>query len=57
MATNSTVGRPIWPKFELVQEIMHFLVTCTYKFKHDRIDSNREKADIDVLDAQGRLTQ
>ena len=40
-ADNSVVGGPIWPKFELVQDNMHVLVT--YKFKMDRINSNREK--------------
>ena len=38
---NYVVGGPIWPKFELVQDNMHVLVT--YKFKMDRINSNREK--------------
>ena len=37
-ADNSVVGGPIWPKFELVQNNMHVLVT--YKFKMDRINSN-----------------
>ena len=27
-ATNSKVSCPIWPKFELVQNFMHVLVTC-----------------------------
>ena len=40
-ADNSVLGGPIWPKFELVQDNMHVLVT--YKFKMDRINSNREK--------------
>ena len=40
-ADNSVAGGPIWPKFELVQDNMHVLVT--YKFKMDRINSNREK--------------
>ena len=40
-ADNSVVGGPIWPKFELVQDNMHVLVT--FKFKMDRINSNREK--------------
>ena len=35
------VGGPIWPKFKLVQDNMHVLVT--YKFKMDQINSNREK--------------
>ena len=34
-ADNTVVGGPIWPKFELV--------LITYKFKMDRINSNREK--------------
>ena len=40
-ADNSVVGGPIWPKFELVQDNMHVLVT--YKFKMNQINSNREK--------------
>ena len=40
-ADNSVVGGPIWPKFELVRDIMHVLVT--YKFKMDLINSDREK--------------
>ena len=39
-ATNSVVSGPIWPKFELVRDFMHVLVTC--KYKKDRIKSNRE---------------
>ena len=41
MADNSAVGDPIWPKFELLLDIMHVL--DTYKFKMDWINSNREK--------------
>ena len=41
--TNSIVSGPIWPKFELVQDFMHDLVTC--KYKEDRIKSNREKVE------------
>ena len=40
-AANSVVGSLIWPKFELIQDIMHVLITC--KFEKDRIDSNGEK--------------
>ena len=40
-ADNSVVGGPIWPKFGLVQDNMHVLVT--YKFKMGQINSNREK--------------
>ena len=41
-AANSVVSSPIWPKFELVREFMHVLVTC--KYKKDRIKNNREKS-------------
>ena len=40
-ADNSVVGGPIWPKFELVRDIMHVLVT--YKFQMDLINGDREK--------------
>ena len=42
-AADSVVSGPIWPKFELVRDFMHVLVTC--KYKKDRIKSNREKVD------------
>ena len=42
-AANSVVSGPIWPKFELVRDFMHVLVTCMYK--KDRIKSNREKVE------------
>ena len=51
-AVNSVVGGPIWPKFELVRDIMDVLVT--YKFKMDLVNSNREK--VQHQDAQGQLT-
>ena len=35
-AANSVVGGPIWPKFELIYNIMHVLVTS--KFENDRIN-------------------
>ena len=40
-AANSLVSGPISPKFELVRDFMHVLVTC--KYETDRIKSNREK--------------
>ena len=40
-AANSVVSGPIWPKFELIPDFMHVLVTC--KYKKDRIKNNREK--------------
>ena len=42
-AANSVVRGPIWPKFELVRNLMHVLVTC--KYKKDRIKNNREKVE------------
>ena len=42
-AANSVVSGPIWPKFELVRDFMHVLVTC--KYKKDRIKSNQEKVE------------
>ena len=42
-AANSVVSGPIWPKFELVRDFMHVLVTC--KYIEDRIKSNREKVE------------
>ena len=44
MAAKSVVSGPIWPKFELVRDFMHVLITC--KYKKDRIKSNREKVEI-----------
>ena len=37
-AANSVVGGPIWPKFELIHNIMHVIVTS--KFENDRININ-----------------
>ena len=42
-AANSVVRGWIWPKFELVRDFMHVLVTC--KYKKDRIKNNREKVE------------
>ena len=39
-AANSVVGGSIWPKFELIHNIMHVLVTS--KFEKDRININRD---------------
>ena len=30
-AANSVVSGPIWPKFKLIQDFMHVLITCKYK--------------------------
>ena len=38
---KSIVSGPIWPKFELVRDFMHVLVTC--KYKKNQIKNNREK--------------
>ena len=40
-AANSLVSGQIWPKFELVLNFMHVLVTC--KYKKDQIKNLREK--------------
>ena len=42
-AANSVVSGPTWPKFELVRDFVHVLVTC--KYKKDQIKSNREKVE------------
>ena len=42
-AANFVVSGPIWPKFELVRDFMHVLITCKYKM--DRIKNNREKVE------------
>ena len=39
-AANSVVGGPTWPKFELIHNIMHVLVTSM--FEKDRININRD---------------
>ena len=54
-AANSVVGGPIWPKFELIHNIMHVLVTS--KFEKDRININGDYVMTSILDAQGQLTQ
>ena len=58
-AANSEVGGPIcgpiWPKFELIHNIMHVLVTS--KFEKDRINVNGDYVMTSIfLDAQGQLT-
>ena len=40
-AANSVVSGPTWPKFELVREFMHVLVTC--KYKKDRIKTTEKR--------------
>ena len=40
-AANSVVSGPIWPKFELVRDFMHVLVTC--KYKKDRIQKKKKR--------------
>ena len=41
------VSGPIWPKFELLLDIMHVL--DNYTFKIDRIISNREKVATSIF--------
>ena len=42
-AANSVISGSTWPKFELVRDFMHVLVTC--KYKKDLIKSNREQVE------------
>ena len=42
-AANSVVSGPIWPKFKIVWDFMHVLIT--YKYKKDQIKGNREKVE------------
>ena len=37
-AANSIVGGQIWPKFKLIQDFMHVLITC--KIEKDFINNN-----------------
>ena len=37
---SSVVSGRIWPKFELIQDIMHVLITC--KYEKDPIKNSRE---------------
>ena len=53
VADYSVVRGPIGTKFELVQYIMHVLITCT--FKNNWIYNNREKVEK-FSDAHGQLT-
>ena len=34
-AANSAVKGPVWPKFELIRDIVVILVTCTCKHEED----------------------
>ena len=38
---SSRISGPLWSKFELIQDIMHVLITC--KLEKDRINSKGEK--------------
>ena len=40
-AINSVVSGPIWPKFELIRDFMHVLITS--KYKKDRIKATEER--------------
>ena len=42
-ATNSAVGGPIKPKFELVHALMHVIIAC--KYKKERMKNSREKVE------------
>ena len=42
-ATNSAVLGPIWPNFEIVRDVMDFLVTC--KYEEDPIKNEGARVD------------
>ena len=44
-AANSAVGGPIRPKFELVQALMHVIVTCKYEYEKVRMKNSQEKVE------------
>ena len=58
MAANSAVLGPIWPNFELVQDVMCFLVTC--KYEEDLIKNRGARVlttlYVNFSDAQGQIT-
>ena len=54
-AANSVVGGPIWPKFELIHNIMHVLVTSKFEKRSDQYQ-RRLHDDIDFLDTQRQHT-
>ena len=41
-AANSVVSGLIWPKFELVRNFMHVLLTCKYKKVSDQKQSRKD---------------
>ena len=47
LAANSIVSGPIWPKLELVQDIMHVYVASN--FKKDWINTNWEKVETPMF--------
>ena len=54
-AANSVVGGLTWPKFKLIHNIIHVLVTSKFGKRSDQYQ-RRLRDDIDFLDAQGQLT-
>ena len=56
--SNSAVLCPIWPKFELVRDIMTVLVTCKNEKDPIKKESARVLAtlNIDFSDSQGQVT-
>ena len=57
-AANSAVLGPIWPNFEIVRDVMDFLVTCQYE--EDPIKNRGARVFttlyINFSDAQGQIT-
>ena len=60
-AAYFTVLGPIWPNFELVQDVMDVLVTCKYEEYPIKNEGARVVTTllvyINILDAKGQITQ
>ena len=58
MAANSAVLGPIWPNFELVQDVMDVLVTCKYLQDPIKNEGARVVTTLysNFSDAQGQIT-
>ena len=58
MAANSAVHSPIWPNFELIRDVIIFLITC--KIEEDPIKNDGARVFtalyINFSDAQGQIT-
>ena len=66
MAANSIVSRRIWPKFELIQVLMHVIVTLKYQKDRSESTEKRRRRHLSnykstcmgaFLDAKGKFTR